>query len=224
MPLRVFISSGEGLEGYRREYGDILRQSFKEWETASKGSISFQYVNSAQKADISCKWIDDPHELASSAEGGEAEVDSLLNGIVKVHILLLITDPSSAFPLTDNLVRALCLHEIGHGLGLIGHSADAHDVMFCSTPIVDREKHLSARDVNTINTLYREDVDMPSQLIAQLEYYTNGKSGQALQCVLIFVSLLVVCGALLGVVFKNSAKKKKKKSLQKDGPKQNRGH
>jgi TonB family protein len=48
-------------------------------------------------------------------------------------------------------MRAICLHEIGHALGLVNHSLDPHDVMF---PYLTQQKSLSIRDTNTIHMLY----------------------------------------------------------------------
>jgi predicted Zn-dependent protease len=43
------------------------------------------------------------------------------------------------------------LHEIGHALGVMAHSANRHDIMF---PFVNEADSLSARDINTILSLY----------------------------------------------------------------------
>jgi len=212
MPLRVYIFPGEELVNYRPEFDRILRQSFIEWQKASYGRIQFVFVKSPAHADITCAWVDDPKKLQSTAEGGEAEVRTILNSILKVKILLLLNDPTSTFPLTDNLIRTLCLHEIGHAIGLIGHSAKASDVMYCTGQIVDKEKHLSKRDVNTLHALYKTDLDPQSIYLFQLERATGGKALETLQFTIIGgTCVIAVILFFVGVVRNATAARGKKK-------------
>ncbi len=195
MPLRVCIFAGDAAAGYRSQFGELLKRSFVEWEKQSAGKVKFVFIGKASKADIVCEWTDDPTRMESPAENGEAEVKCLLSGITKARIILLLND-ASAFPLTDNLVRTLCLHEIGHSLGLLGHSARPEDIMFCTAPLVDREQHLSRRDINTLRRVYQQDVDWASQRVSELETYTNGNAVYLLQAVA-FIAMAAVASLVL---------------------------
>lgn len=215
MPIRVYVYPGEGLSGWRSEYNQILRDSFDEWEKASNGKIRFKFQNIPHDADIVCTWIDDPKLLESSAEGGETQVQTYLESIVKAKVLLSLNDAGSLFPYTDNLVRTLCLHELGHGLGLIGHSGDPHDVMYCSTPIVDIEQHLSPRDKATLNSVYSTDVDNLSQLVWKIDQDTHGNTVVVIRSAIIgtiFVAAVIITLIIaIKKASKTSTKKKKKK-------------
>jgi predicted Zn-dependent protease len=57
-------------------------------------------------------------------------------------------------PVNDNLIRSVSLHEVGHALGLTGHSRHPTDVMFFSESLVDDKRELSARDRKTLVRLY----------------------------------------------------------------------
>jgi predicted Zn-dependent protease len=57
-------------------------------------------------------------------------------------------------PVTDNLIRLISLHEIGHALGLIGHSHNPADIMFFSESLVDEKRDLTERDRKTLARLY----------------------------------------------------------------------
>jgi hypothetical protein len=63
----------------------------------------------------------------------------------------------------DKDIRLLVLknvvtHELGHALGLLGHSPIRADLMY---PETDETSRLSQRDINTINKLYQMKVDIP---------------------------------------------------------------
>ncbi len=63
----------------------------------------------------------------------------------------------------DRDIRLLVLknvvtHELGHALGLLGHSPMRADLMFAET---DETSRLSPRDINTIKKLYQMKVDIP---------------------------------------------------------------
>ena len=48
-------------------------------------------------------------------------------------------------------MREICLHEIGHALGLVNHSQDPHDIMY---PYLISQNALSQRDLKTFHMLY----------------------------------------------------------------------
>ncbi|MBZ0185329.1 MAG: matrixin family metalloprotease, partial [Candidatus Obscuribacterales bacterium] len=56
--------------------------------------------------------------------------------------------------LSDDDMKKVCLHEVGHALGINGHSSDNHDIMFFSeSPSV--WPALTKRDKLTIRLLYQ---------------------------------------------------------------------
>jgi tetratricopeptide (TPR) repeat protein len=160
MPLKVYIASGSRVPGYKSEYQGVMSDSFKSWSSASRDRIKFDYVNSADKADIDCLWTNDSSQVSSISEGGEAQVQFSPEGIKHVKVVILTADPTPDSPLTQNQVQAVCLHEIGHSLGLIGHSPKPNDIMFCSLPAADSRVALSQRDIGTIRHLYAPDVQI----------------------------------------------------------------
>ena len=208
MPLKVYIRDGEGLSDYRPEYDSILRQSFSEWEKVSQGKVRFTYVNSPAQADITCIWVDDQSAMSSSAEGGETNVNALSHSLTKAKIMLSLTD-EGAFPLTANLVRVLALHEIGHALGLLGHSARASDVMYCTAPIVDVERHLSNRDVNTLAALYAQDVDPISLALFKLDRETHGHAIDAVRAIIMIITAIACTVIVLSILFRKKRRPKK---------------
>lgn len=147
MAVRVLIEPGAGIVNFRPEFEKILRESFHEWETNSNSRIKFRFV-SESPADITCRFV---AELPKQ--------EPLVAGVTSYQTsphhmdsaLITIKTQYGAKPLDIDLMRGVCLHEIGHALGLVNHSLDPHDVMY---PILSIQKALSARDVKTIQLLY----------------------------------------------------------------------
>lgn len=157
-PIKVYISNGSGTKGYKTEYTALLKSAFSTWSDASGSAVKFAFVNSENGADIDCRWSSDPAEAASLSEGGVAKVSWRGGGIEHVTITIMTCDPSPDAPLTVNQVNAVCLHEVGHSLGLMGHSPKPTDIMFCSMPSAGAKPMLSQRDVGTLKKLYSSDV------------------------------------------------------------------
>jgi tetratricopeptide (TPR) repeat protein len=154
MPLAVYISSGEGVSSFRPEFASLLSEAFEDWSNASGGRVKIAFVKHPSAASIECSWLDNPLLLSNSAESGEAKVITDSEGIKHGTIKLLTVPQSKQLPLTDKRMRQICLHEVGHVLGLAGHTSNPDDAMFFSSTITDQWKNLSTRDSNTISRLY----------------------------------------------------------------------
>lgn len=155
MPLRVFITSGDGIFGYKPQFAELMKQSFLSWSEASAGLVSFAFVDNPEQAHIVCLWSSDPVKFKNIAESGHAVLDSSTKrGLVKGTITILTVPLVEQVPVTDNRMRRTCLHEIGHVLGLAGHTSNPADAMFHTIGVEDTWKDLSARDANTIQRLY----------------------------------------------------------------------
>lgn len=152
-PISVFVKDGTAIPGYRTEYEESLRQAFDEWTQATDGKIRFAFTQDPSLAQMSVVWTDDLHAPAMTAEAGLAKTAFGASGIESAEILLLTLDPLKDGPLGKNRLFNTCLHEIGHALGLQGHSPHEDDIM-SSTLIV--QQGLSPRDVRTINALYSD--------------------------------------------------------------------
>lgn len=147
MAVRVLIKPGAGVPNFKPKFEELLRQSFQEWEASSNSRIKFQYVTEPP-ADITCQFVTAlPKEKPSVA--GLTSYQTSPHHMDSAVISIKTSSPIA--PLTDDLVHAICLHEIGHALGLVNHSLDPHDVMY---PFLAQQKSLSSRDINTIQLLY----------------------------------------------------------------------
>jgi len=154
MPIRVFIHPGDGVPGYKPVYMTILQDAFNSWQQASQGGLSFVQVEDPRQTDLDCSFTNDPSTFNNRAEAGETYLMANSQGPVKGTIKLLTIPLVSSLPLTDNRMRQICLHEIGHAIGFGAHTSNPQDVMFYSTSVADSFPHLSARDANSVRLLY----------------------------------------------------------------------
>ena len=156
MPLKVYIYAGQNSRGFLPEYQRTLIAAFMTWQNASHGWLGFIPVNDPAQANIECRWTDSTTGLKLAAEAGDTQIFANRNNIYHARITLLTCRPDlSTEKLTLTLMRQVCLHEIGHALGLDGHSDNAQDIMFCATdPNVERAE-ISQRDINTLFLIYQ---------------------------------------------------------------------
>jgi predicted Zn-dependent protease len=157
MPLKVYIEKNKSSNDASTQYISILKDAFKDWANASNGRLDFIFVDSTGKSDVICTWNKDPSKFKNSSEAANAKVFAKNGVLDKGEIEILTISTSNANPITDNQMRATALHEIGHILGLTGHSNNPEDVMYIAASLKDAWIKLSNRDINTIRRLYALD-------------------------------------------------------------------
>lgn len=159
MPLKVFIESGQTIEGYSPNYENYLRSAFSTWQKASVGKISFSYTNDQKAADITCRWSADYARVKRTGEAGTTKTHLAPNGFInKVDITIFTKLSAKTESIPAESMRRVTLHEVGHALGLSGHSKNSKDIMFFSNTVCDSgEIALSKRDINTLLSLYALD-------------------------------------------------------------------
>lgn len=166
MPLKIYISpgldgNGRRVNGFRDQYGYDLCEALNQWVSATQGRISYTVEPNIQQADIHCFWTDDPSLQGAggnqveqgTAERNEQQWPDGTVTINRARVVVLVQARDGSGPLDDNTMKKACLHEIGHALGLAGHSMNNQDIMFYSnspltTPL------LTLRDKATIARLY----------------------------------------------------------------------
>jgi predicted Zn-dependent protease len=157
-PLKVFFQPGDGVPGYKNRFVNCLSSCFDEWANASNGQISWSRVGQPSQADVVVCWTDTVTERAEGTEAGRTKTFASYNTATNcgtIHgaqMLLLTRLPEREFS-ADELRRAY-LHEVGHALGIAGHSKDPNDIMYYAVT-EHASPHLDERDRATIDHLYR---------------------------------------------------------------------
>lgn len=155
MPLAVCIQSGESAIDWRPELNQVMKDAFLEWANSSNGALSFRFVDEPDSANIVCSWTDDTSKLKNPAEQGETSTRwSESNDLIRATIKMATKSPiNPTSPLTSERVKQTALHEIGHALGIAGHSGNPKDVMYFAN-LNMANPALSQRDTKTLQLLY----------------------------------------------------------------------
>jgi len=163
LPIKVYIDLGTGVAGMRDSFPRILAESFDAWMKAAQGAIAYQIVPRKDLADLVCDWTSNPGDVTGKGTESEQGVAHIYGkdfgrGVVEIsratiRVLTIDREKGGEQPVTADVMKKTCLHEVGHALGLMGHSPNAHDVMFFSeSPTV--WPVLSKRDKATLLRLY----------------------------------------------------------------------
>ncbi len=159
LPLKVYIEAGSRESGYKKPFKDFLIESFDTWCRAVDNRLTWIPASDPAQADITCQWARTTEGLEQStgAEGGqtltEMSVDHEGTRRIEHGRITLLTFTMQGKPVPDAEMRSTALHEVGHVLGLGGHSSNPRDIMFF-TVSGSTAKELSSRDMATLSGLY----------------------------------------------------------------------
>ena len=130
MPIRVYIApmpiDVEGAKMYLKSF----RYAMREWEAAADGQIQFQEIAATDKADIRVRWQRGGLTQIIDTALGKTELTRFSETDFEVGMVLALREPGSAALLSPEKMRTVCLHELGHAIGLWGHSPDSASVLF----------------------------------------------------------------------------------------------
>jgi predicted Zn-dependent protease len=181
-PLKVFIADGRMVPGYRPEFKQIMQQAFQDWQQNTHGLVSWQQVSDPRQADIVTLWTSDVTARQGGVEAGNTETMTAVdpyshNGtIMAAKISILTALGGRSFPIDE--MRKTTLHEVGHSLGLEGHSQTRSDIMYAAVNPA-QTPYLRDRDVNTLSRLYSGVDPVPSPAVAGLPRSLFGGFGNS---------------------------------------------
>jgi len=156
MPLRIHLPRPpDGLFDDADGIYDSVRDGVLDWtDVVAPGIPSFVLVEDKGQADIPIVWAAEPNGawyIAFCAYEGHA----MTNRFDVSHILVTARwGDGRVADLHD--VYDTMLHEMGHALGLAGHSPDAGDVM--APRVGGSRTGLTDRDRNTLKALYARPI------------------------------------------------------------------
>jgi len=159
MPLKVYVRKNIQIPAFYEEFARMIGESFDQWSAATDGAVSYLLLTNPEGANIICDYTDRKELVSSQHELGiDGTAEMLLKsdgepGSANVVVLVKDSPSATAFRKRPMLMHC-CLHEIGHALGMHGHSPNNHDVMFSAATLTGPTV-LSERDKNTIRRIYK---------------------------------------------------------------------
>lgn len=162
-PLKVFIEATTE-SNFPDYYNTQILTAIAQWQ-ASSGFVTFARTNNKKNADIVIKIADLPGNNCKE-QGCKYVVGFTIPEIKgdllkKSTITLYAKDPYGNF-YSDKEIFNTVLHELGHALGIMGHSYSTGDLMYMETdtsknfytPYRSSFQYLSSKDINTLKLLY----------------------------------------------------------------------
>ncbi|MCZ6679638.1 MAG: tetratricopeptide repeat protein [Candidatus Poribacteria bacterium] len=137
-------------------YEGALARSLELWENATEGKLRFRFAPAAVAADIRITWIHQWQRQGKRDNIGESMLIRKGEGF-HVEVEIALRDQRTRKPLEPETIQATLLHEIGHAIGLWGHSEDPNDVMYLAATA----NAPTARDVATWLKVRETPVNAP---------------------------------------------------------------
>lgn len=158
LPIKIHIADGSKVKGYKAKYPKFITRAMDIWSNASGNKLSYNLVKSPQQADIKVVWVSVPLTLTEGhkirKKQGLATVQPGYNNEIESAIIEVDTmnGYESSKELHESEAASVCLHEVGHSLGLF-HSPSVNDVMYYGSS--SKQSPLpTKRDQATIARLY----------------------------------------------------------------------
>ena len=159
-PLKVYF------ENTNHAYRENIKKAFEQWSKASN-FLQFAEVFSPEESDIEIRFgnYDGPQCTSANCAYTVATTSNTTDKyhrLKKMIIKFYNTNPFGE-QFSNSEIYNTALHEIGHALGISGHSDNPSDVMYANNhkvsnvfdPYSNNIFYLSKRDLNTIKLLYR---------------------------------------------------------------------
>lgn len=154
MPINVYIAPFTWYEKKKQQesltYRQLVLDALDTWRKASNNLVRFQIVDNLNTSQIDFKWRRVDRKTLGHCT---YEVDKQ-HRIFSAEIQIGISDGllHAAYQNTGE-VKHTVIHEIGHAVGLIGHSDQSNDIMY--VPHQYGVYTLSDRDKETLSWLYK---------------------------------------------------------------------
>ena len=163
-PLKVSIDFPieENLPAY---YRSEITKAFYQWQDSSL-FLKFTFVNNIKDAQIIIKFLPLPKNNCNAGRCKYVVAytePTIKNGLLKKMTITMYDKDAYGNYFSDKELYNTVLHEIGHALGIMGHSYSTDDLMYMSneeqqnniyTRFRSSFQYISSKDINTIRLLY----------------------------------------------------------------------
>jgi predicted Zn-dependent protease len=144
-PLKVYVETRPGQRQlYTESYRAYIEDSLQLWQEALQGRMRYQYTTNRSEADITIDWV------SAFPEKSIAGLTTYRVGHAEIEIKTVGVPPAD--------IKGNILHELGHALGISGHSDNPADMMVgvrkWHREGSNYQPRLSSRDIRAIQRLY----------------------------------------------------------------------
>lgn len=159
MPLKVYIENTATTPEY---YQEIVAQAYQTWQRASEGLVRFEFVETADEADMKAYFKDTDNKDSVGTHAFAVSGNTITDSVIVFNRV----DNKGGSHDSKQLYSS-ALQEIGHALGLTGNSRSIYDVMY---PIgIKFNTELTPRDLKTLALIYSVKPDITNKPLTEAE-------------------------------------------------------
>lgn len=155
-PVRVYVETPKAVNTPQAQtWVNSVLQAVAEWNNY----LPLKVVEQPEIADIKILRKAPPLEISPignipRARSAEARYELYTSSNILCHRFTILLSPSQ----TGNYIQAAIRHELGHALGIWGHSQLQTDALYFSQ--VRQPPPISPRDVNTLKRIYEQPTSL----------------------------------------------------------------
>ena len=145
--IKVYIPEGH-------HYSQFVKQCFNTWEEITQHNISFNYTNDKEAANIEVGFKSLPNEGMFGGTTQKIRRGCWYAVTRKMVITIFLRNCCSGELFSSEVLANICLHEIGHAIGLWRHSFNKNSIMYAKT-FNGIEQKILKEDIDRLKKLYK---------------------------------------------------------------------
>ncbi len=146
-PIKVYLQPISTFPKASQAWTDAALQAVQDWSAY----LPLQVVSDSNSADITIWWSDPNRRITGRIRSAETRYELYVNQFgVLSHRFTIFIRPRQM----PKSILAAIRHELGHALGIWGHSPLETDALYFSQ--VRNPPNISIRDVNTLKRVYEQ--------------------------------------------------------------------